>query len=668
MTREEDGTWTALVRLPAGDHAYKLFVPGATQASDRWFEDPASPYHAWVGGVRNSRVRVRDCAVPLLELVDVPVVTGTGVSFQVRYVDGSAAAGLDAASARVTRNDEPVPGTIDVATGLFTVADTGLAKTRHTYRFHAQDRQGRVAAMLYVPVWVEDRPFSWRDATLYFALTDRFVDGDPTNNAPTPGVDPRANWHGGDLAGLLQTLEDGYFDRLSVNALWVSSVSQNTSRAGEGQNGDAHTYSGYHSYWPISTGWRPDNPLPGVVPVDPHFGDLALFKQVVRAAHARGIRVVMDLVANHVHEDSPLWAAHREGEASWFHAFFQCGFDEAPISCWFTPYLPDLDFTRLPALDAVVEHAVWLAQEGELDGFRLDAVKHMVHDLPRALRARLAESIQGTPERFFLVGETFTDESARGAATIREYVNAAELDGQFDFPLMWRVASTFLREDATFATLETKLQQWAGYYGPEAVMSTFLGNHDLARALSLAAGDVDGTLEQAWDRPPVSPASEVPYRRLRLAWTFLLTTPGVPLIYYGDEFGMPGAVDPDNRRPMRFNLSPGGQEQATLDHVTALSAARAAHPATRQGHRVMLHLGPDGLTWAYGMVDGQDRVVVAFNRRESAERVVVGLGALGFLDGDVLRDVVGGGQVTVAGGQVEVELPSRASAVLVAAP
>jgi glycosidase len=667
MTLGGDGAWHASLTLAAGDYAYKLY----DQGRDLWFEDPGNPYFKWVSNQRNSRLRVPDCNQPLLVLLGAPTVASGSVAFQVQYVDGAAGAGVDPTSATVTRNGTTVAGAFNADTGVFTIADTGLAAGKYAYYVTARDLAGRAAARLYVPVWIESSPFAWQDAVMYFAMTDRFKDGDAGNNAPVAGVDPKANWQGGDFAGLKGTVDSGYFDTLGVNALWISSPIENTAGGWMGSGGDTHLYSGYHSYWPIATGWRPDHQLPGVTLIDPHFGTLDDLKALVRAAHAHGIRVLVDVVGNHVHQESPLWSQYQSASPPWFNLpTYVCGWDQ-PLTCWFASYLPDFHFETLPALDAVVEHFVWLAQEADLDGFRVDAVKHFIHDLGYALRGRIQESVATTGTRFYMVGETFTGESDGEKQLIKSYVHPEELDGQFDFPLYWQVVKTFLREEQDYRPLESMLQANEGYYGSFAVMSNFLGNHDVPRALSHAAGQIadmwgNGAKDQGWNNPPPLPTTAEPYQRLRLAWTFLLTIRGIPLIYYGDEFGMEGAGDPDNRKMMRFGTSLIQLQSDTRDHVAKLTAARRAHPAFRYGTRTQLYMDQsNGLFWAYGAKQGSDVGVVVFNRNGSSQTRTIPVASLGLTNGQTLRDVIHGTTLTVSGGNVSVTLGARDSAVLV---
>jgi glycosidase len=671
MTRGPDGIFRVDLPVPPGEYGYKFFIPDG----DHWFEDPDNPYHKWVDGERNSRLRVPDCQRPVLWLLGPPDGRAGRARFQVQYLDGAGAAGLGPTGVRVSRDGAPLTPAFQPATGVVRVDEAGLPPGKHLFRLEAADAAGRPAEPLSVPVWVaagDAAPaFDWRDAALYFVLTDRFLDGDPGNNAPVAGVDPRANWHGGDFAGLGAAIESGYFESLGVNALWLSSISQNTAGGWAGDFGRLAT--GYHSYWPVSTGWTEAGPLFGVLPVDPHFGTLDELRSLVRLAQSRGLRVLVDLVANHVHQDSPLWQANQAAWPAWFHLPGEVcqEIDWArPVTCWFAPYLPDLDHRNPEVLEILVAHALWLVEEIGVDGFRLDAVKHMIDDVVLELRARIQERLRQSGQRFYLVGETFTGEGPGEVALLKRYIGPDKLDGQFDFPLYWQVLAVLLREERDLGALAGMVRSNDGEYGDFAVMSTFLGNHDVCRALSHADGRFgdmwcNGGKQQGWDDPPGLPGEGLAFQRLRLAWTFLLTSPGVPLVYYGDELGLPGAGDPDNRRPMLFGAELSPAQRATLGHAQRLLGARAAHPALRRGERLHLHMDSDALLWAYALRLGPDAVVVVLNRAGQARARELDLAALGLAEGTRLEEILGGGQVEVSGGRIAIELPGRGSGVWV---
>ncbi len=670
MTKVGDAWELTLDDVRPGDYAYKVFWREGGQ--DRWELDPDNPFTRWVAGTRNSLLRVPDCDAPLLTLATGPVVSGNRVTMQVRALYGRMRSELDPAQAIVTRNGQTVSGTWDGDTGTFTIDDQGLADTKYGYTFHLADVAGRRANPLFVPIWVQSAPFDWRHATMYFVLTDRFHNGDTANDRPIadPQLAHAANWQGGDFAGLTAQIHAGYFDDLGVDCLWVSSPIRNTQGAFWGSDG--HKYSGYHSYWPTATGWTADATLSGMDgPIEPHFGDLESFRTMVQAAHGRGIRVIVDFVANHVHTDAPLYTAHKNDAEPWFHwnggqvgQGYVCGW-ERPIECWFAEYLPDFDYRNAAVMDRVMDHAIWLIRETNVDGFRLDAVKHMILDFSATLRARIDREIDTYDGiRFYMVGETFTGEGDGEKQTIKEYVSPKLLDGQFDFPMFWAALASLVRHDRGLDSLKGFMDGNDGYYGADAVMSTFLGNHDVPRALSHAAGQIadlwgNGSKEQGWSAPPSAPASEDPYRRLRMAWTFLFTQSGIPLIYYGDEIGMPGAGDPDNRRFMRFGASLSPNERATLQHVQALGKARQRHAGLRIGRRATVQVAWD--YWAYVMKEGTDAVLVVLNRGDAGSRTLA-VGSAGLADG-TYKDALSSREIQVSGGSATVAMGRLESAV-----
>ncbi len=275
-------------------------------------------------------------------------------------------------------------------------------------------------------------------------------------------------------------------------------------------------------------------------------------------------------------------------------------------------YLPTFDFERDPAVQALIDNAIWWAVQYDLDGFRLDAVKHIPHEFWWKFREALRSRLKAKPD-FYLVGETFL-----GRAGIASFVGPNMLDGQFDFPLYDSIRETLAENRSTLSQLEESLTSSERQYGKQALMSPLVGNHDKGRFMAYADGDlpVEGVKEEevGWHSPPTvdDPAR---YDRLKLAQAFLLSIDGAPMIYYGDEFGMTGAGDPDNRRPMRFGEEVTATEREVLEHFRKAAKARAAHPALRYGSRRTLLAGADELVFVRAWLD--DRLLCAFNRSAS---------------------------------------------------
>jgi glycosidase len=489
--------------------------------------------------------------------------------------------------------------------------------------------------------------FDWRSAVMYFVFVDRFRNGDPSNDAPVDGVEAAANYQGGDYQGVLDAIEEEYFTELGVNTLWLTVPMNNPSVAGLGADG--HNYSAYHGYWPTD--------LQGV---EEHFGTMAQLKGIVDAAHARGMKVLLDYAMNHVHEEAAVYRDHPD----WFWPLDaggrycvcgdQCAWDgDDGRRCWFRDYLPDWNFQNPDARAASVDNAMWWIDQTGIDGFRLDAVKHIETIWIEDLRSRVRAIEEERGERFYMVGETF-DTGNRDL--LKQYVGPNLLDGQFDFPLRTQAVEIILRRTGTFFDLDDYLGTNDTFYDP-AIMSTFLGNHDIARIVHNAEDSPWGAYDSGgsgaiWDNPPGQPQYGAPYERLGVGFTFLMTTKGIPLIYYGDEIGLAGAGDPDNRRFMPWDEGDIDENMEGLrTHLKKLGQIRREHPALWRGTRSSVWVTND--TYAYRMTDGASIVYVALNR--------------GDLDGTVenmpaiATDLLTGDEVTGP----TITLPPRSSLILI---
>jgi len=482
--------------------------------------------------------------------------------------------------------------------------------------------------------------FDWRDAILYFAMIDRFYDSDgkasPVNGASGPdGFGSSAQYEGGDIAGVEEKL--GYLVDLGVTALWLTAPYDNRDAAGMGMSvEDPHQYSAYHGYWPSPAntdyGQEPPVPLPLV---EARIGDAAQLESLVTAAHesesanGHGVKVLLDYVMNHVDIDSGLYAAHPE----WFYPTteeYLCGNKGWGIDCTFTTYLPAFDFDNDEARAWSVADAMWWAKRFDLDGYRLDAIKHVPMAWLTDLRAALNDEIDSPDgDRFYLVGETYTWNEYN---VLARYVNpSTKLDGQFDFP--WRKAvCEATMANGSFADLNTFLTTNDSRYGQGAIMSTFLGNHDIPRVIHAGNGQLGdypctqgSWLGIAWTPEFAQPIVEAPYRKLGLGFAVMMTNPGVPLIYYGDEIGLAGGGDPDNRRMMPWKESDLNQYQVDLrSRIRALANIRSENRALSRGSRTTISSSQD--TWVYrmgGCGSEAPDVIVAVNKGNEATTVTV---------------------------------------------
>lgn len=525
---------------------------------------------------------------------------------------------LDHSQVRLDSKPIETTSVFDGATQTFTLHAEDLAPSKYSFLFRLATDAGKELRPLFVPLWigkgVKYADFTWHDASIYQIFTDRFLDGNSSNNINNSigdlarVTDPRSQWQGGDFAGITEKIRDGYFEQMGINTLWISSpiIDSHNSQPAVGL-ADPRRFSSYHSYHPVATGYTDADHLGYGNPIEPAFGTADELHELIREAHSRGMRVMTDFVANHVHKDARLYQLH----PSWFSPYNACDgrWDVARINCWFTTDMPDFDFGAHPdAVQAVVDHALWQIQELDLDGFRADALKHMDDKFVRALKAAVVAEIETTvtdhtlslePTVFYMVGESL-------GGWARYHVRRDMVQGQVDEDFYNHTKATLLafdssvRDLANFAiandTAYLATRDTMGGSGgyPGAVMGNFFGNHDQTRALTEAQNRGGG------------------YERLRLAQTFLFTSPiNVPMLYQGDDIGTTGDIDPDNRKMQRFTgLS--AEEQQSLANVQRAGKLRADHVALRHGTRTTVLL--EDWFWVYKVTSDTDEVYVAINR------------------------------------------------------
>lgn len=690
LTEVSPGVWEGSVDLPPGAHPYK-FVEITEWSMGEQYEgfvcDPeAELVHCEVGYKEpwdmgwthecgsgtssscNSMVVVPDCNAPQLELEQLSVDRSAGTaSLSLAGLPGN---GGEIVDVQATLDGNPTSLSWSGTTGSLSL--TGLSSGRHTVRIDATDASGNTAEQLYVPLWMDaagEAPY--REGSIYFAFVDRFANGDLSIDGSEGATAPIADYMGGDFQGVTAMLD--YLDDLGVRTIWLSNPQDNTEGAWAGDcDGD---FAGYHAYWPDQAR-----------AVEEHFGTEADLHALVDGAHARGMRVIMDWVANHVHETHP-YAANAE----WFNELAVCkdssggqsNWDRIPEECWFAPYLPDIDYSQPEILHLMVEDALWWVKTYDLDGLRVDAVKHMPHAVVWNLEERIRREIEhreaGGDTEFWTVGETFD-----GIERIQAYITTEgrpQLDGQFDFPLYYAVNSAFGERSITMYDLDAALLTSEGAWGG-ALMSSFLGNHDVMRFTSVNTEGWQSSCEEGVGlRNAGEPWDSAIYGRMRLAWTFLFTQDMVPLVYYGDEFGLPGYTDPDNRQPLWWRLgavdggSVGSVEEAAAEvggeagevarHVGKLGRARRDHPAFWRGERVQWWIEDE--VWAYARVDPEtgDQMLAVINRSDSERWLTNGLAFAGLTPGAVYVDVLTDEENTASGDEITVYLPPMSSRVYV---
>ncbi len=461
----------------------------------------------------------------------------------------------------------------------------------------------------------------WEAQSIYQIITDRFFDGDPSNNNAEGNYSPSGatSVHGGDFKGVEQKLD--YIKALGATAIWISPIVQNA-------NGEFHGYAGRDFYQ-----------------VAPHWGTLADLQHMIQAAHARGILVIDDIIVNHggdlTYSTDPGWSTWKAPPAGYNLRYrnaskqFAAPFNTNAINPNLTNIfhnngsIPDYNtpehyqLGELSGLDdfrtetdyvrtnMVAIYNYWIAQG--FDGFRVDTVKHVDTGFWQtwAPLVHAYAATNGKPN-FFMFGEVYDgSDSLCGFYTGTEGGGPFKLDSVVDYPLYFMVNSVFATASGNTKQIEDRYNAIAGNYDPAAQMRlvTFLDNHDQARFLS--SGNANNNTS-----------------RLNVALVFLYTARGIPCLYYGTEQAFNGTTDPNDREDMfdgQFEQGPSLGDNFNMTHpqfrwVAMLNNFRRLYAPLRTGTHVNKWSNPSGPgLFAYARRLGTEEVFVVFNTANSTQ-------------------------------------------------
>ncbi len=544
---------------------------------------------------------------------------------------------------------------IEIENNIISVKlDKKELKGEHTFRILV-DVNGKLTNLQTVMINDGDikninSPFNWYDAIIYSLMTDRFNDGDKSNDNPIKqdSLFEQANYKGGDFKGILDKLNSGYFDKLGVNAIWLSPVYDNPNNAYREYPAPHRWFSGYHGYWPIS-----DNT------VEEHFGTMDDLKEIVKIAHSKGIKILLDFVSHHVHIQHPYFQKHPEwfGKLELPDGRLNLRFwDEYRLTTWFEPYLPSFDFLSSPeGMEAVSDNAIWWLKETGADGFRHDAVKHVPNEFWRTLTKKLKTEIEYPNNcKVYQIGETFGS-----YGLISSYVNNGQLSAQFNFNLFDRSIPVFIDTTVSFSALSNELKQTERVYGNPHYMGNIIDSHDKVRFMAYADGDIkpggEGLgAEMGWNNPPVvdNPKS---YDYVALYMAFMNTIPGLPVVYYGTESGMTGASDPDNRRMMKFEDQLDGYQKSLLDKNRKIINIRKNSTALKYGDLLPVLVQKD--QFAYIRSDFNERILVVLNKSLNNSTVEINIPDEYLEKSGV--DLIDGTHYTINKNTMKLELPGK---------
>lgn len=548
------------------------------------------------------------------------------------------------------------------------------------------------------------------DERFYFVMTDRFANGDPSNDTGgidgdrlDHGFDPtdKGFYHGGDIAGLRSNLD--YVEGLGTTAIWLTPSFLNRPVQGTGDDASA----GYHGYW-----------ITDFTRIDPHLGTNAELEALIDEAHARGIKVYFDIITNHTADV----VDYAEGEYSYVDQATAPYTDAAgetfdPADFTGTGDFPELDpatsFPYTPQVapeDADVKVPAWLNDPalyhnrgnstwtGEsvtygdfdglddlmtehptvvdgfvdvytdwidlgIDGFRIDTVKHVNPEFWETWSAEVMDyaHAQGKDD-FFMFGEVYDADAAKTSPYVRDTEMSSVLDFAFQASATSYASGNSARGLANLFASDDR------YTTPDtsaAALPTFLGNHDMGRVGYMLASTDD------------------PLARDELAHELMYLTRGQPVVYYGDEQGFAGTGGDKDARQTLFATQVDeyanqelvtGETAGSVDrydtdaplytHVAELAALREAHPALATGAQIERYAADGAGIYAFSRVDRDEKVehLVALNNASQEREATVTT----LTPGARYEVLYGGGEPVTADaeGTVTLRVPATSAVVL----
>ena len=360
----------------------------------------------------------------------------------------------------------------------------------------------------------KDGDFDWDEAVIYFAVTDRFFDGNTSNNDAygvkdyNTGDKGGSSYHGGDFAGLTQKLD--YLKDLGVNTIWITPIVENITSDQHDADTDTATY-GYHGYWASD-----------FTKLNKHLGTEEEFAALIDAAHSRGMKLMVDVVLNHA----------GYGTEKYFNNILE-GADGKKIKMLRDSSntvsgddkqdalsdLPDFVTDDAEVRNQLIKWQTDWMEKYKIDYYRVDTVKHVDSTTWSAFKNSLTKV---NPD-FKMIGEY----SGAGYANTAGELGTGSMDALLDFDFN-DFAKDFV--GGKISTVENSLLKRNAALNNTATMGNFLNNHD------------DDTLQELLVKKSGLSAEEA-YNLMKVAATLQITAKGQPVIYYGDELGQAGAND-----------------------------------------------------------------------------------------------------------------------------
>jgi glycosidase len=407
---------------------------------------------------------------------------------------------------------------------------------------------------------VEKEDRLWQDETVYSIMIDRFNNGDINNDIDVNAKDPLA-YNGGDLRGIIDKLD--YIHEMGFTAIRLTSIFDNTKK-------------GYHGFW-VNDFYK----------VDEHFGTIKTFQTLVKEAHKRNMKVMVDFVTNNVAADHP-WISD-SSKQDWFHKkqdILTGNQNQKELEKAWIDGLPDLNQENPDVKKYLIDAAKWWINKTDIDGMSLPEV----NDVPISFWTDFTNEVKKEKKNFFLIGVM-----SKNISTDLKAYEGAGIDSVINYSYSEKLRKTFAGTDQSFSTLNSDDDKGQNSF----LRANFMDNEYTARFTS-----------------DIVVKKQFPGSRWKTALVYLFTTPGIPLFYYGSEIALNGGEIPENRGQMSFRA-----EKELIDYITKVGELRNQLPSLTRGTMEMLY-DQNGMA-VYKRVYKGETSIIAINNSSKSQSVTL---------------------------------------------
>ena len=417
----------------------------------------------------------------------------------------------------------------------------------------------------------------WQDESVYSIMVDRFDNGDISNDLDVNKKDPLA-YNGGDFQGIIDRLD--YIHDMGFTAIRLTPIFDNAD-------------NGYHGSW-----------VKDFYKADEHFGTIKIFQKLVKEAHKRKMKVIIDFVANNT-AATHTWV-NDPGKQAWFHQKKEIvdWKNQKEVENGWVDGLPDLNQDNPEVKKYLIDAAIWWIDKTDIDGYSLPEVNYV----PLSFWSDFAATVKREKKDFFLIG---LPTEATTPIDINKYLNAG-INTIYDYSYSNQLRKAFATTNQSIRRSQSTLEN--------AQLANFLDNEYTVR---FTKAIVD--------------KRQFPGARWETALTYLYTTPGIPFIYYGTDIALNGGGTPDNRRQMNFRT-----EKDLIDYITKVAGLRNQLPSLTRGTMEMLY--DKGGMIVYKRVYKGETSVIAINNSTKSQKVILtdkqlkgNMELRGLLGGDLVR-------------------------------